>query len=187
MRNRSFVPQKATKHTFPLAQCQPNETEACPSRGSHAITHTQIQTYLTVLHLTSQTHHLMVLLISIVWMRNGNHFCLGNQYVHRHNTSGKQSHQHVCLLDSCGWSKCGKKKAWASHLEPLSHKEDLSQLEEPFSFMFKVGEEASKSLLSWSMTLTHHRQKEWTPARMTPVMANTLPSWLCLEEWLITI
>lgn len=63
----ALCPKKPQKTiSFPLAQCQLNETEACPSRGSHAITHTQIQTYVTVLHLTSQTHPLMVLLIPIV-------------------------------------------------------------------------------------------------------------------------
>lgn len=36
----------------------------------------------------------------------------------------------------------------ALYLEPLlSHKDDQSQLEEPLSFLFKVGEEVSKSLL----------------------------------------
>lgn len=174
MRNRSFVPQKATKDNQ-FSTCTMSaewnwslSQERQPCYNTHTNPNISDSFTLNISntspHGPSRFHRLNEKWESFLF---GKPICARAQHIWEVKPS-------ACALIGLLWvlKMWGKKKAWASHLEPLSHKEDLSQLEEPFSFVFKVGEEASKSLLSWSMTHTHHRRKEWTPERMTPVMAS---------------
>ncbi len=148
LRNCNFVLLKPTKTAyFALVWHQLNETKACLSKAWHAITHTNpnicdrftLNISNTSPGVPSQIHCLSEKWESFLF---GKPICAQAQHVREVILSG-------CVLIGLLWViPTWKKKASVSYLQPPpSHKEDQSQLEAPFPFSFKVGEEAWKPCL----------------------------------------